>query len=269
MFPLQNKHALRANRLELVTLCPSSHQTRRCLELPGSVDTCACFKVGSAHRVPTKLRNSKCLLQFYKDFLIAFSSLLPSLPAIISSFHFFPAFFLLTHPFCSKQSQCPTVPRADAGQLLPPELAPPSALLPPARAPPRSEPRGSPGSAEGREPGPGAPASLEGKRAAWCRSPRDPLSWSEPRHRAPSTFHSGETGGRSWARLGFGSRGQHRGPRGLPESSRGPALTLVSARPGSRSAVPRGSRRNKGRCPRPELGPAPRAPLLRPPRLLH
>lgn len=111
MFPLQNKHALRANWLELVTLCPSSHQTRRCLELPGSVDTCACFKVGSAHRVPTKLRNSKCLLQFYKDFLIAFSSLLPSLSPIISSFPFFPP--------ASSSSFILSVPSSHSAQLYP------------------------------------------------------------------------------------------------------------------------------------------------------
>lgn len=108
MFPLQNKHALRANWLELVTLCPSSHQTRRCLELPGSVDTCACFKVGSAHRVPTKLRNSKCLLQFYKDFLIAFSSLLPSLS--LPSFHPFLSSLPLLPPHSSFLFQAVTVP---------------------------------------------------------------------------------------------------------------------------------------------------------------
>lgn len=88
--------ALKANWLEMVALCPTSHQTWQCSELPGSVYTCACFKVGSAHRVPTKLRNSKCLLQFYKDFLIAFSFVLP----FLLSFHFMLLF--LPHPPSSR-----------------------------------------------------------------------------------------------------------------------------------------------------------------------
>lgn len=106
MFPLQNKYAPKAAWLELGTLCPSSHQMRWCSELPGSVYTCACFKVGSAHRVPTKLRNSKCLLQFYKDFLIGFSSALPSLPSIHLTLSFRPSSCLLAHPL----SRHPPVP---------------------------------------------------------------------------------------------------------------------------------------------------------------
>lgn len=65
MFPLQNQPAPRAPGRR--GLRPGQ-QTRPCR------NDWLCR--GSTHRVPTKLRNSKCLLQFYKDFLIAFS--LPS-----------------------------------------------------------------------------------------------------------------------------------------------------------------------------------------------
>lgn len=63
-----------------------------------------------------KLRNSKHLLQFYKDFLIDFSSLLLSLPFIQFSH---PPIFLSPSSSSLQATTVPPMRRAHSGQLHP------------------------------------------------------------------------------------------------------------------------------------------------------
>lgn len=78
MFPLENQPA--PSTIWLAGAWPRANRH----------DPVASGPSGPAQMVPTKLRNSKCLLQFYKDFLIAFS-LPPFHPFSLPSCPFSPA----------------------------------------------------------------------------------------------------------------------------------------------------------------------------------